>query len=121
MSGTVARRPGAPPTSRFTWTEPQRQVLLFLLTILLLACGWAYGKASGAYGQMHCISLVLQGMRDGWIPEDQKAKYFDILRRLFYYFFQTYLDQEHGFLDVRDEERTAYSAHTTRMANFDGL
>ena len=64
--------------------------------------GWAYGKAAGAYGQMHCISLVLQGMRDGWIPEDQKPKYFDILRRLFYFFFQTYLDQEHGFLDIRD-------------------
>ena len=81
--------------------------------------GWGYGKAAGAYGQMHCISLLLQGMRDGWIPDDQKNKYFDILRRLFYYFFQTYLDQEHGFLDVRDEERTAYATHTTRMANFD--
>ena len=81
--------------------------------------GWAYGKAAGAYGQMHCISLILQGLRDGWIPDDQKPKYFDILRRLFYFFFQTYLDQEHGFLDVRDEERTAYSTHTTRMANFD--
>jgi hypothetical protein len=68
---------------------------------------------------MHCISLILQGMRDGWIPDDQKARYFDILRRLFYFFFQTYLDQEHGFLDVRDDERTAYSSHTTRMANFD--
>ncbi|HEY4300388.1 MAG TPA: hypothetical protein VGM73_05915 [Candidatus Didemnitutus sp.] len=81
--------------------------------------GWAYGKAAGVYGQMHCISLILQGMRDGWIPEDQKPKYFDILRRLFYFFFQTYLDQEHGFLDVRDNERTAYGSHTTRMANFD--
>lgn len=81
--------------------------------------GWAYGRAAGAYGQMHCISLILQGLRDGWIPDDQKNKYFDILRRLFYYFFQTYLDQEHGFLDVRDDERTAYATHTTRMANFD--
>ncbi len=81
--------------------------------------GWGYGKAAGAYGQMHCISLILQGLRDGWVPEDQKNKYFDILRRLFYFFFHTYLDQEHGFLDVRDEERTAYATHTTRMANFD--
>ncbi len=81
--------------------------------------GWAYGKAAGAYGQMHCITLLLQGMRDGWIPEDQRPKYFDILRRLFYFFFRTYLDQEHGFLDVRDAERTAYASHTTRMANFD--
>ena len=34
--------PPAPPTSRFTWTEPQRQVLLFLLTILLLALTTRY-------------------------------------------------------------------------------
>jgi hypothetical protein len=81
--------------------------------------GWAFGRAAGAYGQMHCISLILQGLRDGWIPEDQKAKYYDILRRLFLFFYQTYLDQEHGFLDLRDAERTAYAAHTTRMANFD--
>lgn len=81
--------------------------------------GWAFGRASGAYGQMHCISLLLQGLRDGWIPDDQKAKYFDLLRRLFFFFYQTYLDQEHGFVDLRDTERTAYANHTTRMANFD--
>ena len=81
--------------------------------------GWAFGRAAGAYGQMHCISLVLQGLRDGWIPDEQKPKYYDLLRRLFVFFYQTYLDQEHGFLDLRDEERTAYRQHTTRMANFD--
>jgi len=81
--------------------------------------GWAFGRAAGAYGQMHCISLILQGLRDGWIPDEQKVKYYDILRRLFMFFYETYLDQEHGFLDLRDEERTAYSHHTTRMANFD--
>ncbi len=81
--------------------------------------GWAFGRAAGAYGQMHCITLILQGLRDGWIPDDQKQKYFDILRRLFLFFFQTYLDQEGGFLDLRDTERTAYTNHTTRMANFD--
>jgi hypothetical protein len=82
--------------------------------------GWAFGRAAGAYGQMHCVSLILQGLRDGWIPDDQKAaKYFDILRRLFLFFYQTYLDQEQGFLDLRDDERTAYKPHTTRMANFD--
>jgi hypothetical protein len=81
--------------------------------------GWAFGRAAGAYGQMHCISLILQGLRDGWIPDDQKAKYFDILRRLFMFFYQTYLDQEQGFVDLRDTERTAYEKHTTRMANFD--
>jgi hypothetical protein len=84
-----------------------------------MGSGWAFGRAAGAYGQMHCISLILQGLRDGWIPDDQKQKYFDLLRRLFLFFYQTYLDQEHGFLDLRDAERTAYSKHTTRMANFD--
>jgi hypothetical protein len=81
--------------------------------------GWAFGRAAGVYGQMHCISLILQGLRDGWIPDDQKPKYFDILRRLFLFFYETYLDQEHGFVDLRDQERTAYNLHTTRMANFD--
>jgi len=81
--------------------------------------GWAFGRAAGAYGQMHCITLVLQGLRDGWIPDEQRPRYQDLLRRLFFFFYQTYLDQEHGFLDLRDEERTAYSNHTTRMANFD--
>jgi len=81
--------------------------------------GWAFGRAGGAYGQMHCVSLILQGLRDGWIPDDQKVKYFDILRRLFLFFYGTYLDQEQGYLDLRDTERTAYERHTTRMANFD--
>jgi len=81
--------------------------------------GWAFGRAAGAYGQLHCVILILQGLRDGWIPEEQKTKYFDILRRLFLFFYQTYLDQENGFLDLRDDERTAYKPHTTRMANFD--
>ena len=35
-------------------------------------------------------------------------------------FYVNYLDQEHGYLVVRDAERTAYSNHTTRLANFDG-
>lgn len=82
--------------------------------------GWAYGSAIGAYGQMHCISLLLQAFRDGWISEDQQAKYFDVLRRLFVFFFSTYLDQEHGYLVIRDAERNTVDRHTTRMANFDG-
>jgi hypothetical protein len=82
--------------------------------------GWAYGTAAGAYGQMHCISLLLQSLRDQWIPDDQKPRYFDILRRLFYFFYVTYLDQEHGYIVIRDEERTTVPRHTTRMANFDG-
>jgi len=81
--------------------------------------GWNYGRGIGAYGQMHCISLILQAMRDGWITEEQKPLFFDILRRLFHFFFATFLDQEHGFLVIRDGERAAPVAHPTRMASFD--
>lgn len=81
--------------------------------------GWAFGKGIGAYGQMHCISIILQSLRDQWIGADKKAQYLDIVRRLFAFFFTTYLDQENGFLVIRDEERNAMPDHTTRMANFD--
>ena len=81
---------------------------------------WSFTSHGGAYGQMHCISLLLQAFRDDWIPQDQRNRYFDILRRLFYYFFVTFLDQEHGYLVIRDNERTTTQDHTTRMANFDG-
>ena len=81
--------------------------------------GWAYGRSLGAYGQMHCITLVLQALRDGWVPLDQRDLYTDTLRRLFMNFFVTYLDQEHGYLVIRDDERNTVPYHTTRMANFD--
>jgi len=80
---------------------------------------WAYGRGIGAYGQMHCISLILQGMRDGWIDDSKKQLYLDLLRRAFHYFFGTYLDQDQGYLVIRDNERDTYANHTTRMANFD--
>ena len=47
---------------------------------------------------------LAHALRDGWIADDQKVKYYDILRRLFMFFYETYLDQEHGFLDLRDED-----------------
>lgn len=81
--------------------------------------GWAFGRNLGAYGQMHCISMILQAMRDGWIAEDKMPEYMDILRRLFQFFFMTYLNQEHGYLVIRDAERSAAAGCTTRMANFD--
>lgn len=81
--------------------------------------GWAYGRNIGAYGQMHCISMILQAMRDNWISDDKMPEYMDILRRLFQFFFMTYLDQEHGYLVIRDAERSAEATCTTRMANFD--
>jgi hypothetical protein len=82
--------------------------------------GWSFGRGGGAYGQMHCISLILQGFRDNWIEPDKQVLYFDILRRLFYFFYLTYLDQENGNLIIRDGERETTKAHTTRMADFDG-
>ncbi len=82
--------------------------------------GWDFGRSVGAYGQMHLISLIMQSMRDGWISEEQKPQYLDILRRLFQFFFVTYLDQENGVLMIRDAERDTSENHTSRMANFDG-
>ncbi len=81
--------------------------------------GWNYGRSVGAYGQLHCISLILQGMRDQWIAPEKISLYLDTLRRLFQYFFVTYIDQEKGDLVIRDNERNTVPNHTTRMANFD--
>ena len=81
--------------------------------------GFAYGRSIGAYGQMHCISLILQALRDDWIAPTQRDLYLDTVRRLFVNFFATYLDQEHGYLVIRDEQRSTVPYHTTRMANFD--
>ncbi|MDR1498236.1 MAG: hypothetical protein LBS59_07520 [Puniceicoccales bacterium] len=81
--------------------------------------GWCYGSGIGGYAQMHAISLILQAMRDQWIAQDKISQYKDLVRRLFQFFFVTYLDQEHGFLVIRDAERDTIPHHTTRMANFD--
>jgi len=81
--------------------------------------GWCYGRSVGAYGQMHCISMILQAMRDHWIAPEKHALYLNPLRRLFQYFFVTYMDQEKGELVIRDDERNTIPQHTTRMANFD--
>ncbi len=81
--------------------------------------GFAYGRSIGVYGQMYCISLILQALRDNWIESDQRDLYLDTVRRLFLNFFATYLDQEHGYLVICDEERNTVPYHTTRMANFD--
>ncbi len=81
--------------------------------------GWNFGRSVGAYGQLHCISMILQSMRDQWINVDKMPLYLDTLRKLFQYFFVTYLDQEKGDLVIRDDERNTVPNHTTRMANFD--
>ena len=86
--------------------------------------GWAFGRAAGAYGQMHCITLILQGLprRLDGSPTTRRASTTTSSAGSFTSSSTgTYLDQEHGFLDhLRDDERTAYEKlHTTRMANFD--
>ena len=58
-------------------------------------------------------------MRDNWISAEKMPLYLDTLRRLFQYFFVTYVNQEKGDLMIRDEERNTIENHTTRMANFD--
>ncbi len=100
-------------------THGERYIKMFPDLVRHDGLGWCYGRGIGAYGQMHCISLILQGLRDGWVSNEQKSKYFDLLRRLFHFFFVNYLDQESGCLVIRDPERSTIPAHTTRMANFD--
>lgn len=81
--------------------------------------GWCYGRGIGAYGQMHCITLILQSLRDRWIPIDKETQARDLVLRLFTNFFTTYFDVEHGVIVIRDAERDTIPGHTTRMANFD--
>lgn len=81
--------------------------------------GWAYGRGVGIYGQIYCISIILQFLRDGWISADKKTLYLDLLRRLFQFFFVTYLDQEKGALVVNDAERCTLPSQTTRIVSFD--
>ena len=63
--------------------------------------------------------MILQSMRDHWVSTEKMPLYLDTLRKLFQYFFVTYLDQEKGDLVIRDTERNTVPNHTTRMANFD--
>ncbi len=99
-------------------TFAEKYLKMFLDLVRADGLAWSCGRSLGAYGQMYCISLILQAMRDGWISDDKMPEYMDILRKLFQFFFMTYLDQEHGYVVVRDAERTSDS-QSTRMANFD--
>lgn len=81
--------------------------------------GWSYGRSIGAYGQMCSISIILQAMRDGWVSKTQADLYQDTVKKLFLNFFITYLNQEHGYLVIRDDERNTDPSYTNRIANFD--
>lgn len=81
--------------------------------------GWSYGRGIGAYGQMHPISVLLQALRDKWVPAEKETQARDLVRRLFTCFFGSFVDLEHGVLVIRDAERDTIPGHTTRMANID--
>lgn len=100
-------------------TYSERYLKIIIDLVRQDGLGWAFGRSIGAYGQMHCISLVLQALRDDWVSGSQKDQYIDCVRRMFMHFFQTYLDHEHGYLVIRDAERNTAPYQTTRMANFD--
>lgn len=100
-------------------TYAEKYIKLFPDIVRQDGLGWCYGRGIGAYGQMHCISMIMQALRDDWITADKKDQYIDIVRKMFHFFFATYLDQENGFLVISDDERSATPGHTSRMANFD--
>jgi hypothetical protein len=81
--------------------------------------GWSFGEGVGLRTQMSCISLILQAFRDNWIAPEKQPLYAEIFRKLFANLFASYIDQEHGFVSVRDDERDAGVGLSTVMANFD--
>jgi hypothetical protein len=97
----------------------EKYIRVILDTVRDDGLGWCYGRGIGAYGQMHCITLLLQALRDRWVPVDKEALARDLVRRLYANFFTTFFDAEHGLIIVRDGERDTIPGHTTRMANFD--
>ena len=100
-------------------THAEKYLRVILDTTREDGLGWCYGRGIGAYGQMHCVTLLLQALRDRWIPVDKEALARDLVRRLYANFFTTFFDAEHGLIVVRDAERDTIPGHTTRMANFD--
>ncbi len=100
-------------------THAEKYVRIILESTRSDGLGWSYGRGIGAYGQMHPVSVLLQALRDRWVPADRENQARDLVRRLFTQFFGAYIDLEHGVLVIRDAERDTIPGHTTRMANFD--
>ena len=100
-------------------THAEKYVRLLLETCREDGLGWAHGRGIGAYGQMHPVSVLLQALRDRWVPADKEAQARDLVRRLFTNLYGSFVDLEHGVLVIRDAERDTIPGHTTRMANFD--
>ncbi len=100
-------------------THAEKYLRVILETVREDGLGWCFGRGIGSYGQMHCITLLLQALRDRWIAVDKEPLARDLVRRLYANFFTTFFDAEHGLIVIRDGERDTIPGHTTRMANFD--
>lgn len=100
-------------------THAEKYLRILLDSIREDGMGWSYGRGIGAYGQMHPISVLLQALRDRWVPADKETQARDLVRRLFTCLFGSFVDLEHGVLVIRDAERDTIPGHTTRMANLD--
>ena len=100
-------------------TPAEKYVRILLDSTREDGMGWSYGRGIGAYGQMHPISVLLQALRDKWVPSEKEVQARDLVRRLFTYLFGSFVDLEHGVMVIRDSERDTIPGHTTRMANFD--
>jgi hypothetical protein len=82
---------------------------------------WAYGTTMGFYSQLLVLHAVLSALSAGWIAPEQQGLYVGLLRRLFHCLFSHYIDQGHGTMLIRDGERNAAPAYSTRKANFDAV
>ncbi|MDR3317580.1 MAG: hypothetical protein LBS71_02110 [Puniceicoccales bacterium] len=82
---------------------------------------WVYGDNAGAYAQMYCISVVIQALRDNWIAPDKQSLYVNVVLDLFQKFFCHYIDQEHGYMVIRDGERSSGTEYSSIRANFDAM
>lgn len=100
-------------------TVAEKYLRIILETVREDGLGWTFGRGIGAYAQMHCVTLILQAMRDRLISSDKEPIARDLVRRLYTHFFTTFFDMEHGSIVIRDAERDTIPGHTTRMANFD--
>jgi hypothetical protein len=80
-----------------------------------------YGDGVGAYAQMYCISTVLQALRDRWIVPEKQSLYVNIVLDLFQKFFCHYIDQENGYMVIRDGERSSGVGQSSVRANFDAV
>ena len=100
-------------------TVAEKYLRIILETVREDGLGWSYGRGIGAYAQMHCVTLILQALRDRWVSSEKEPLARDLVRRLYTHFFTTFFDMEHGSIVIRDVERDTIPGHTTRMANFD--